>query len=340
MTVQDESTTTTTAAHGAILTDAAAAKAKSLLDQEGRDDLALRIAVQPGGCAGLRYKLAFDDRIARRRPERRLRRRHADRRPDERALPPGRHDRLRRQHREEGLHDRQPERHRILRLRRLVQLSPCARRRSRTGRHCAAGTSRPGCLVVLDAAAGPLPWRSTSPWLRPAGVRPHREQHLRLVRRPRHDLVDRRHLSAAELPAERVAGQIGQRHVRPGGPSTASKNPHEALRGDRSRRRRWPARPDSPGSRSSPRRRSPCTAPSSSLRRPARTIAATTAATSATTSSPTPIASETPSARRLRIVHRGRQRARIRRRHLARVGRRAGGRCRRAETAAGAANSG
>ena len=62
MTVQDESTTTTTAAHGAILTDAAATKAKSLLDQEGRDDLRLRIAVQPGGCSGLRYSLFFDER--------------------------------------------------------------------------------------------------------------------------------------------------------------------------------------------------------------------------------------------------------------------------------------
>ena len=59
MTVQDETATTT---HGVTLTDAAAAKAKSLLDQEGRDDLALRIAVQPGGCAGLRYNLFFDDR--------------------------------------------------------------------------------------------------------------------------------------------------------------------------------------------------------------------------------------------------------------------------------------
>ena len=49
--------------HGAILTDDAAAKAKALLDQEGRDDLALRIAVQPGGCAGLRYNLFFDDRV-------------------------------------------------------------------------------------------------------------------------------------------------------------------------------------------------------------------------------------------------------------------------------------
>ena len=59
MTVQNESTTKT---HGVILTEAAATKAKSLLDQEGRDDLALRIAVQPGGCAGLRYNLFFDDR--------------------------------------------------------------------------------------------------------------------------------------------------------------------------------------------------------------------------------------------------------------------------------------
>ncbi|HPZ96367.1 MAG TPA: iron-sulfur cluster assembly accessory protein [Mycobacterium sp.] len=69
MSVSDESATATAtdagaeaAAHGVVLTDAAAAKAKSLLDQEGRDDLALRIAVQPGGCAGLRYNLFFDDR--------------------------------------------------------------------------------------------------------------------------------------------------------------------------------------------------------------------------------------------------------------------------------------
>ena len=47
---------------GVILTEAAAAKAKALLEQEGRADLSLRIAVQPGGCAGLRYQLYFDDR--------------------------------------------------------------------------------------------------------------------------------------------------------------------------------------------------------------------------------------------------------------------------------------
>ena len=45
-----------------VLTDTAAGKVKALLDQEGRDDLALRVAVQPGGCSGLRYQLFFDDR--------------------------------------------------------------------------------------------------------------------------------------------------------------------------------------------------------------------------------------------------------------------------------------
>ena len=46
-----------------ILSEPAAAKVKALLDQEGRDDLRLRIAVQPGGCSGLRYQLFFDERF-------------------------------------------------------------------------------------------------------------------------------------------------------------------------------------------------------------------------------------------------------------------------------------
>lgn len=37
-------------------------KVSALLVQEGRDDLSLRVAVQPGGCSGLRYQLYFDDR--------------------------------------------------------------------------------------------------------------------------------------------------------------------------------------------------------------------------------------------------------------------------------------
>ena len=57
MTVQHDVT-----AQGVNLTDAAAAKVSGLLEQEGRDDLRLRIAVQPGGCSGLRYQLYFDER--------------------------------------------------------------------------------------------------------------------------------------------------------------------------------------------------------------------------------------------------------------------------------------
>ncbi|MCL2794930.1 MAG: iron-sulfur cluster assembly accessory protein [Microbacteriaceae bacterium] len=50
-------------AHGVLLTDTAAGKVKSLLVQEGREDLRLRLAVQPGGCSGLIYQLYFDERM-------------------------------------------------------------------------------------------------------------------------------------------------------------------------------------------------------------------------------------------------------------------------------------
>lgn len=62
------STTTTT--QDLTITQTAAAKVIELLDREisanpseheGKE-YALRIAVQPGGCAGLRYSLYFDDR--------------------------------------------------------------------------------------------------------------------------------------------------------------------------------------------------------------------------------------------------------------------------------------
>ncbi|MDR0959852.1 MAG: iron-sulfur cluster assembly accessory protein [Propionibacteriaceae bacterium] len=45
---------------GVLLSDAAAAKVASLLAQE-ESELALRVAVQAGGCAGLQYQLFFDD---------------------------------------------------------------------------------------------------------------------------------------------------------------------------------------------------------------------------------------------------------------------------------------
>ena len=49
--------------HEVLLTEAAAAKVAGLLIQEGRDDLRLRVAVQPGGCSGLVYQLYFDERL-------------------------------------------------------------------------------------------------------------------------------------------------------------------------------------------------------------------------------------------------------------------------------------
>jgi iron-sulfur cluster assembly protein len=45
------------------LTETAADKVRSFLaDQPDVDDIALRVAVQAGGCAGFRYALFFDDR--------------------------------------------------------------------------------------------------------------------------------------------------------------------------------------------------------------------------------------------------------------------------------------
>jgi iron-sulfur cluster assembly accessory protein len=63
MTEQVDTTSgTQVRADGINVSDAAAGKVRTLLEQEGRDDLQLRIAVQPGGCSGLRYQLFFDER--------------------------------------------------------------------------------------------------------------------------------------------------------------------------------------------------------------------------------------------------------------------------------------
>jgi iron-sulfur cluster assembly accessory protein len=45
------------------ITENAAGKVKELLEQEGRFDIALRVAVQPGGCSGLRYAMYLDDEV-------------------------------------------------------------------------------------------------------------------------------------------------------------------------------------------------------------------------------------------------------------------------------------
>lgn len=46
------------------LTDTAASKVKELLEAEGAQDLALRVAVRPGGCSGFSYEMFFDGDIA------------------------------------------------------------------------------------------------------------------------------------------------------------------------------------------------------------------------------------------------------------------------------------
>ena len=46
------------------LTDNAASKVKELLKAENADDLALRVAVRPGGCSGFSYEMFFDGDVA------------------------------------------------------------------------------------------------------------------------------------------------------------------------------------------------------------------------------------------------------------------------------------
>jgi iron-sulfur cluster assembly accessory protein len=46
------------------LSDAATRKVAALIEQEGNEALALRVAVRPGGCSGYSYEMYFDSEIA------------------------------------------------------------------------------------------------------------------------------------------------------------------------------------------------------------------------------------------------------------------------------------
>ena len=46
------------------VTDSAAVKVRDLIEAEGEPDLALRVAVRPGGCSGFSYEMFFDSEIA------------------------------------------------------------------------------------------------------------------------------------------------------------------------------------------------------------------------------------------------------------------------------------
>ena len=58
------STTDTDITPSISLTDTAAVKVAELLEQEGNPELALRVAVRPGGCSGFSYEMFFDSDIA------------------------------------------------------------------------------------------------------------------------------------------------------------------------------------------------------------------------------------------------------------------------------------
>ncbi len=63
MSVDLQSPTLVGTTDGICLTEVAATKVRQLLESEGgAEDLALRISVAPGGCAGLRYQLSLDER--------------------------------------------------------------------------------------------------------------------------------------------------------------------------------------------------------------------------------------------------------------------------------------
>ena len=47
-----------------VLTDNAATKVAELITAEGNDELALRVAVRPGGCSGFSYEMFFDSDVA------------------------------------------------------------------------------------------------------------------------------------------------------------------------------------------------------------------------------------------------------------------------------------
>jgi iron-sulfur cluster assembly accessory protein len=57
-------TQTDTPTEAITLTDMAASKVAELMEQEGNPELALRVAVRPGGCSGFSYEMFFDTDVA------------------------------------------------------------------------------------------------------------------------------------------------------------------------------------------------------------------------------------------------------------------------------------
>ncbi len=106
------------------LSDDAAAKVAELLAQEEGEELALRVAVKPGGCSGYSYEMFFDtevmpDDVVREFGTVKGRGGLGQCRAADRFDP-----RLQRRSAGRRLQHLQPQRHPHLRLRLLLQLSP------------------------------------------------------------------------------------------------------------------------------------------------------------------------------------------------------------------------
>ncbi|GLP95619.1 iron-sulfur cluster insertion protein ErpA [Paraferrimonas sedimenticola] len=56
-------TTEADAAMPIFFTDAAASKVKTLLEEEGNNELKLRVYVTGGGCSGFQYGFTFDEKV-------------------------------------------------------------------------------------------------------------------------------------------------------------------------------------------------------------------------------------------------------------------------------------
>ena len=111
------------------LTDTAASKVKELLDEEGDPELALRVAVRPGGCSGFSYEMFFDSDVATDDEQAEFAGVRVVVDPSQRAAAHRRHARLQGRPAAGRVQHQQPQRHPHLRLRQQLQLS-----RSRSSR--------------------------------------------------------------------------------------------------------------------------------------------------------------------------------------------------------------
>lgn len=62
--ITNEPTTADTVVSPVQMTENAAAKVRELIEAEGDPEMALRLAVKPGGCSGFSYEMFFDNDIA------------------------------------------------------------------------------------------------------------------------------------------------------------------------------------------------------------------------------------------------------------------------------------